>query len=526
MCRREVILVLSLVVATGLRAQSTGDTCLPAPTAIYFGNGVLNTHAEAQSAMGKLELAVRAKLEPSVSPTSIQFCLAYDSEYQLVNGGLINLPLQLLDALEQEGIELTSQVLSSIANIATASPELQNIALASIRSASTVNLALRPDLQAQEAHYKGDLAAGRKIIVVAHSQGNLYVNQAYSDLGPNPTEFNVIAVASPADYVAGGGPWTTLRNDIITLVAGALLDNEYNTNTPGSCNPPPDLTSEINCHSFTDSYLVGNNSGERIVSEIVSDIIPGSATVTKAASSITSSSATLNGTIDPNFSSGSAYFIWGTDPTMSVHNTDAVGSVTPNGTAQVFTDSIVVLAAAKTYYFQMLFYNSGNGTSQYGPILSFTTLGTTTVTKAATSITSSRATLNGTIDPNSSFGSAYFFWGTDPTMSVHNTDAVGSLTPNATAQAFTDSIGVLAAATTYYFQVVFYNSGNGTYQYGAILSFTTLGTTTVTKAATTITSSRAMLNGTIDPNSSFGSAYFFWGTDPTMSVHNTDAVGS
>jgi hypothetical protein len=265
-------MLLWLISATRLRAQSTGDTCLPAPTAIYFGNGVLNTHAEAESAMGKLDLAVRAKLGPLVGPTSIQFCLAYDSEYQLVSGGLINLPLQLLDALEQEGVELTSQVLSSIGNVAFAPPELQDIALASIESASTVNLALRPDLQAQEAHYKQDLSAGRKIIVVAHSQGNLYVNQAYTDLAPTPADFDVVAVASPADYVAGGGPWTTLRNDIITLVPGALLNNEFNTNTPGYCNPPPDLTSEINCHSFTDSYLVGNDSGDRILSEIISDI--------------------------------------------------------------------------------------------------------------------------------------------------------------------------------------------------------------------------------------------------------------
>ena len=51
--------------------------------------------------------------------------------------------------------------------------------------------------------YHNDKTEGNKSIVLAHSQGNLYANEAYDKLKPTPAEFNLISVASPADHVAG-----------------------------------------------------------------------------------------------------------------------------------------------------------------------------------------------------------------------------------------------------------------------------------------------------------------------------------
>ncbi len=249
------------------------------------------------------------------------------------------------------------------------------------------------------------------------------------------------------------------------------------------------------------------------------------ATVTKAATAITSSAAILHGTVNPNSSSGSVYFYWGTDPTMSTYNIYYAGGVVANGMVQPFTAPLSGLATATTYYFQAVFYNSSNGRYQYGAVLSFTTLTTATVTKAATAITSSAGTLHGTVNPNSSSGSVYFYWGTDPTMSIYSTYYAGGVVANGMVQPFTAPLSGLATHTKYYFQTVFYNSSNGSYQYGAVLAFTTLKTTTVTEAATSITSSAAIPNGTVNPNSSSGSVYFYWGTDPTMSIYNIYYAG-
>ena len=181
----------------------------------------------------------------------------------------------------------------------------------------------------------------------------------------------------------------------------------------------------------------------------------------------------MNGAINPGGSPGNAFFYWGTDPTMTAHNTYGPVSVTVNSTTQSFSASIGPLQSNTTYYFQMVFYNSGNSTYQLGSILSFTTLQTTTTTAAANPVTSSSAVLNGAINPGGSAGNASFYWGTDPTLSAHSTYGPVSVTVNSTTQSFSASIGPLQSNTTYYFQMVFYNSGNSTYQFGSILSFTT-----------------------------------------------------
>ncbi|WP_156667256.1 hypothetical protein [Ralstonia insidiosa] len=50
---------------------------------------------------------------------------------------------------------------------------------------------------------------GRRVLLVAHSQGNLYANASHRLLYTNPEvtpgSFGTIGVASPANYVAGGG---------------------------------------------------------------------------------------------------------------------------------------------------------------------------------------------------------------------------------------------------------------------------------------------------------------------------------
>jgi hypothetical protein len=263
-------------------------------------------------------------------------------------------------------------------------------------------------------------------------------------------------------------------------------------------------------------YNYGNSANQ--LGNIVSLATLQSVETTLAASSITSGSATLNGTINPAGASGSAYFRYGTDPTMTSYNTTSSQNVTANSTAQAFSAS-VSLYTNITYY-QMVFYNSWNGSTQLGSIVSVTTLQSVETTLAASSITSSSATLNGTINPAGSPGTAFFRISTDPTLTSYNTTSSQNVTANSTTQAFSSVMG-LATNTAYYYQMVFYNSGNSTNQPGSIVSVTTLQSVETTLAASSITSSSATLNGTVNPAGSSGTAYFEYGTDPTMTSYNS-----
>ena len=265
----------------------------------------------------------------------------------------------------------------------------------------------------------------------------------------------------------------------------------------------------------------------------------GPAVTTTAASSITASSVVLNGTINPQNDNGAAYFEWGTDPMLSSPNTTCYYGnwwncpVAANATAQPFLYSLTGLASSVTYYFRMVFYDANNGLFQKGAILSFTTkiASVTTsckkITQCATSITGSTGTMTGTVNPQGDNGAEYFEWGTDPTLSNPNTTCYYwnwwncPVAANSTKQTFSYSLTGLQNGTTYYLRMVFYDASNGRFTRGTLASFTTSTPTSSTSAATSLTASSAILNGTINPQGDNGAAYFEWGTDPALSNPNT-----
>lgn len=108
------------------------------------------------------------------------------------------------------------------------------------------------------------LQQGKKVILVSHSQGNLYANEEWSRLTEaEKSQVDIVAVATPSDYVAkNDNLHTTLTEDwIASLFPRALAANVSNDE---EC--PDDWT----CHGFKESYMRGINSQERIVNEIVS----------------------------------------------------------------------------------------------------------------------------------------------------------------------------------------------------------------------------------------------------------------
>ena len=169
---------------------------------------------------------------------------------------------------------------------------------------------------------------------------------------------------------------------------------------------------------------------------------------TDNASSVTVSGAVLNGTVNPNELATTAVFEWGTDPTLVTHSTTSPAhSVGTGSTSVAINDALSGLTPGVTYYYRVSATNSV-GTST-GAIVSFTptALAPTVATGAATAITLTGATLNGTVNPNGlAVTDAHFEWGTDPTLTtVDGTTAVQTLAAGFTGQAITASLSGLAA---------------------------------------------------------------------------------
>jgi hypothetical protein len=194
--------------------------------------------------------------------------------------------------------------------------------------------------------------------------------------------------------------------------------------------------------------------------------------VTEAASSVGSSTASLNATVNPNGGEvGECKFEYGTS---TAYGSSAPCSPSPgSGTSPVAVSAAISgLATNTTYHFRVSATNAG-GTST-GSDQSFKTLPPlpSVVTGAASSVAQTSATLNGSVNPNGfEVSVCRFEYGTSTAYgsSAPCVPAPGSGTSPVAVSAALESLG---ENTTYHFRTV--ATGPGGTSFGADQTFTTL----------------------------------------------------
>jgi hypothetical protein len=195
---------------------------------------------------------------------------------------------------------------------------------------------------------------------------------------------------------------------------------------------------------------------------------------TGPAASLTSSSANVTGTVNPNGETTTYSFQFGTTTGYgSQTNPQTAGAGTAD---QVVSATLTGLRAGTTYHYRLIATNASGTT--VGTDLTFATLGApppppppppTVTTRSATSVGTTRATLRGGVNPRGAATTYYFEFGL--------TAAYGTQTPARSLSAGTRTRSVRARLTglqpgmTYHYRVVARNpSGEGL---GADRTFTT-----------------------------------------------------
>ena len=220
------------------------------------------------------------------------------------------------------------------------------------------------------------------------------------------------------------------------------------------------------------------------------------AVTTNASSGLTGSTATLNGTANPNGDAATGWFRYATVSPGTCNDTFGTrapaigGSPLGAGTISVaYSQGITGLSSGTTYFYSAIAQNA-LGTS-FGSLQQFTTpLPPTAATSAATSMTNVSAQLNGSGNPNSSATTGWFRYSlTDP--GVCN-DTFGTRAPSSggsalgsgnSAQGYSQTVSGLTASTTYYFCAIA-SSVEGI-SFGAVLSFATTNTPPVISGTVT-----------------------------------------
>jgi PKD repeat protein len=242
--------------------------------------------------------------------------------------------------------------------------------------------------------------------------------------------------------------------------------------------------------------------------------------ITNHATSITQTSATLNGHVNANGYTTTVTFQYGTTTSYGY----TIGAGTVNGTSLTPVSApITGLSPNTVYHFRATGTNSYGTT--YGSDSVFTTLPSnsapTVITKQATNITQTTATLNGQVNANGSSTTVSFQYGL--TTSYGSTVSAGTVN-GSTLTSVSAPITGLSPYTPYHFRAVGTNTYGTTYGVDSIFYTLSAYPTVITNHATSITQTSATLNGHVNANGYTTTVTFDYGI--TVSYGSTINAGT
>jgi hypothetical protein len=251
---------------------------------------------------------------------------------------------------------------------------------------------------------------------------------------------------------------------------------------------------------------------------VFTTLVPPGAT-TGAATGIGTTTATLNGTVDPNSRATTFYFEYG--PTSSYGTKTAVKSAGTGATPQNEAVAISNLQAGKTYHFRIV-ATSDAGTATGADATFTTSSAPVAVTSDATAVAVTTATLRGQVNPNGIATTWWFEYGTSTAYGTKS--ASHSAGSGTTARSVSDGITKLKAGTTYHFRLVAQNSSGRVF--GADHAFTTVGPpVAVTAPAQSVGPDAAQLTGSLDTRGRATTWWFEYGTTTKYGRSTTHVNG-
>lgn len=244
-------------------------------TSIYYVNGVTTTLDEARLNGGKLELEFLTRLPAMPTPLP-STCYLFFLNYNPTSG-------EVKDFTEsgQQRLGLSpSDMWRKLETFTSLGPTMVPLLQGPMTSANQIDQA---SVQRHAEAYRAQLTPPlcRRVVVVPHSQGNLYANAAYEiALAPAPSPapasgtLRIVGVATPDTQVKGNGRYRTSTGDLLIGAIDIFLPQTLNANT--NWGPNPLLTSFTPLYSGGHSYmgyLSFNPSRNDILNDIQASLV-------------------------------------------------------------------------------------------------------------------------------------------------------------------------------------------------------------------------------------------------------------
>ena len=296
-----------------------------------------------------------------------------------------------------------AQTLAAAATSASGPPIVTTDAATSIATTSaTITGTVDPEGQQTTYHFEYGTTPNLGTVTAATSAGNgatsTAVSTLLSGLKPNSTYYYRL-VASNATGAAFGtqGTFTTIAPGPQVVTGAASSIGTTSATISGTVNPEGQDTSDHfdygtspNFGSSTSAATLGSGSTDTSVSATIGGLQPGvtyyyrlvatnltgtdnggqatfttnslpPAVTTGNASSVTTNSATIAGTVNPEGQATTYHFDWGTSPT-SYSNSTTTTNAGSNSSADPVSAALTGLQANTTYYYRITATNTA-GTS-------------------------------------------------------------------------------------------------------------------------------------------------------------------
>ncbi|MEM8601284.1 MAG: hypothetical protein AAGF99_15300 [Bacteroidota bacterium] len=239
-----------LCFAPAWSAYAQDAACTPGQTYVYFGNGVNTTRAEARANARYLRNTMIVALMEDVEGFRWGYAYNETAADDLPLGAFFD----FVQSFDQWNDDLDVSFYRWLSGIEIMPDWVQSALLDWIDVIDAANWVIDRDLRAHANRYSELIEQGNRVFVVSHSQGNYYANQAHRLVESESME--IVAVASPASLVEGGGNYVSLTGDLVVELTPRSL-------APNVTNPS---RGDLFNHGFAESYLGGPNSRQLLIS--------------------------------------------------------------------------------------------------------------------------------------------------------------------------------------------------------------------------------------------------------------------
>ena len=347
--------------------------------------------------------------------------------------------------------------------------------------------------------------------------------------GGNGTDFNFRAgqvaldTQAPDTTITSGPTGTVTPSAASFSFVGSELGSSLECALDGAalstCTSPKSYASSImgGPHTFRVRAVDGAGNQDPTPAERSFEVLKAPSATTTPATEVASTSATINGTVNPNGLATTYQFEWGLT-TAYGSKVPATAKAVGSGTTEVtVSEPLTGLTPGTTYHRRLVATNAGGTT--YGGDRTFTTWAPPRATTSpATGVKAKEAKLEASVTPMGRVTTYYFEYGPTTSYGTKAPLTPGSVGSEYNPVSVSEVVTGLAEGTKYHFRIVAVN-GLGT-TYGADATFETPFLPEVTaEPALGVTGTEAVLTGSVDANGQPTEYKYEYG--PTTAYGNT-----